>query len=244
MESHLSAMADLESFDPVVFRGDDEVPQAVCDFVLALALAYNDLRDLLELHLALNEPKPTELVPYTKQYGAFHGINHHLYRLIVGMLHELMKLVRNHRQSTEHPVFQAVVMRLPKKVRLDWATLSSVASGQENDGRLGRALAVVRNKVVFHYDPGAIGRGGKFHFASVERDRRRAFVSRGQNMAESRFYFADAASAGWLPTIMGGEKAQEFARDIVEFIEPVNKALWGLIIGFVYERREGFRTES
>jgi hypothetical protein len=40
-------LAQLESFDPEAFQGNAEVPQALCNFVLAIALIYNDCKDAL-----------------------------------------------------------------------------------------------------------------------------------------------------------------------------------------------------
>ena len=44
-EDIANQLAPLESFDPSVFQGDAVISQKLCDFVLALTIAYNDLRD-------------------------------------------------------------------------------------------------------------------------------------------------------------------------------------------------------
>ncbi len=240
-EAHLSTLAELETFDPVVFKGDGSVPQSVCDFVLALSLVFNDLKDLLDIHLVLNDPKPSGLRPYTKQFGAINGIDHHIFRLVGGILHELTRLIKNSHEVTDHLFFQRLVNKLPVTAREDWATLSAVAQGEQKPGLLGKSLAIIRNKVIFHYDPGVIGKGCIHHFANAEEPGRRAFVSRGINMATSRFYFADAASTGTLPTILGPEAADSLPGALVEITGRVNTALHALVLGFVSERGGAFR---
>lgn len=48
----------LETFDPAAFVGGEEVPQELCNFVLALALIYNDYKNLTYASLKLRESKP------------------------------------------------------------------------------------------------------------------------------------------------------------------------------------------
>ncbi len=47
-------LAAPETFEPEAFRGNEKVPQAVCNFVLVLALIYNDCKDAIYAHIALD----------------------------------------------------------------------------------------------------------------------------------------------------------------------------------------------
>src|SRR5881392_3380193 len=43
----IAKLARLETFDPAAFLSDDKAIREVGDFIVALALAFNDLKDLL-----------------------------------------------------------------------------------------------------------------------------------------------------------------------------------------------------
>jgi hypothetical protein len=48
-------LAALQTFDPKAFVGDSGVPQDLCNFVLALALVYNDCKDGIFSNLLLTQ---------------------------------------------------------------------------------------------------------------------------------------------------------------------------------------------
>lgn len=45
-QDECSELAPLETFDPAAFLGDEAVPQELCNFILSLALIYNDCKDI------------------------------------------------------------------------------------------------------------------------------------------------------------------------------------------------------
>ena len=47
IEKSLSELKPLDSFDKEAFIGDDEYSQELCNFILALALIWNDLKNLM-----------------------------------------------------------------------------------------------------------------------------------------------------------------------------------------------------
>jgi hypothetical protein len=78
-QRHIADLAPLESFDAAVFVAKNPSDQHVCDFILGLALAFNDLRDLLIAHdiLATVTPQPPHLP--TPDLGEFNGVTlHHI----------------------------------------------------------------------------------------------------------------------------------------------------------------------
>jgi hypothetical protein len=59
-KAECAQLAPLETFDPAVFEPSGDVSQEMCDFVLALALIYNDCKDLVYANLALVDARPAE----------------------------------------------------------------------------------------------------------------------------------------------------------------------------------------
>ena len=54
-----SELAPLQTLHPDAFMGDSKVPQDMCNFVLALALIYNDCKDGLFSNRLLVDSRPT-----------------------------------------------------------------------------------------------------------------------------------------------------------------------------------------
>src|SRR5476649_2571870 len=94
---HVAGLRKLASFDPRIFVEDSIYPQEFCDFMLALALAYNDYRDVFVAQLLLWEVQPGDLKRPTPSVGEFAGINCHLMRTLAGILRELLIVIeKNH----------------------------------------------------------------------------------------------------------------------------------------------------
>lgn len=146
-------LAPLETFDPAAFRSNQEVPQELCNFVLALALIYNDFKDLIYSYTVLVESRPDGQFRRTRQWGAWNGVKFHIFRLLVSLLHELFKSIDNSKALLQHPFLVSVLKQLPRDARAAWQAVVAVASGGTPRGSLGKTLSVIRHNVSFHYDP-------------------------------------------------------------------------------------------
>ena len=70
-------LAPLQTFDPNAFVGNDEVPQNICNFVLAMALVYNDCKNGMFSNLLLADFKPAGKSKASRSWGAYSGIKFH-----------------------------------------------------------------------------------------------------------------------------------------------------------------------
>src|SRR5437867_3882927 len=94
-QDECSELGPLEAFDPVAFHGDADVPQELCNFVLSLALIYNDCKDIIYSRILLGESRPQYPALRSRPWGAWMGVDFHIFRLLVGLLHELFDLIRD-----------------------------------------------------------------------------------------------------------------------------------------------------
>ena len=234
-------LATLNSFDPAVFTGDSAVSQPICNFVLALSLIYNDSKDAIYAHLLLQDHKPEGQFRKTRRWGAYNGIDIHLFRNFIAVIHELFNLIRSQQSLLDDPYLIEIERKLPVKSRDAWRTLRDVALNQKPGNALGRSLMLIRNKVIFHYDPKCLYRGFGQHFLDDRKASERAYISRGSNMSESRFYFADAAAIGYLRSLYGVTEADQLLKNVVDLLGPLNQALMGIVEGFVQKRAGAFR---
>ena len=98
-KEQIDHLSPLENFDPDAFIGDGKFPQELCDFVLALALAYNDFRDIVSAQRMVLKVAPANLSTPTPQLGNYGGLIAHLVRLSAGFVHELLNLMAFRQQD-------------------------------------------------------------------------------------------------------------------------------------------------
>jgi hypothetical protein len=67
----LAKLERLETFDPAASAAPDKATQDAAEFVLALALAFNDMKDLLFAESLLHTQKPSDLHTPTRAPGMF-----------------------------------------------------------------------------------------------------------------------------------------------------------------------------
>src|SRR2546426_1300523 len=191
-------LAHPETFDPSAFKGDAIASQTVCNFVLALALIYNDYKDTMYARIVLDQSRPVGKPERNREWGAFGGIDYHIFRLSIATLHELFELIQRNQAELNDSFLNSVVSQLSPEARRAWKTVVDAALDATPQDDLGKALLLVRNKVAFHYDPKCIFQGYSHHFVGPGKVDDRAYISRGLSMAETRFYFADAAGIGYI----------------------------------------------
>jgi hypothetical protein len=237
-----SKLAPLETFDPQAFLGDDRVPQSLCNFILILALVFNDLRDLYYANVLLGDCKPVNSTQKSRHLGSYSGLYLHVIRLIMGSVHELLNAINEQRGDLESPFFREVVRGLPMDTRDDWNDLVKVAQGiTPTEQKLNKLLLRIRNNLSFHYDPRAAHAGFKKHFVTMKADNR-GYVSRGDSIQESRFYFADAAVQGLLLQVIG-EESDELSQAFDKLLGKVCRPIMLIVAGFIQKRGFAFRTE-
>ena len=240
-QDHCAELAPLETVDHMAFVAGDGVSQSVCDFVLALAVVYNDCRDLIYAHVLLEQSRPKGEPQPTRLWGTYSGIEFHLLKLQGALVHELFNLIGGNKTALNDDFFRSVVKQLPRAARDAWSVVVDAALGGKPADSFGRSLLFLRNKVSFHYDCREIFRGYRSHFDGKDDMHGRAFLSRGRNMSESRFYFADAAVDGYLRRTPRGEDWEDMRRDLGEMLDRLNLALWHLVLAFVQKRGFAYR---
>lgn len=237
-------LASLRSFDPSAFAADGKVSQNICNFVLALALIYNDLKDALYAYSLLENSKPAGEFQRRPDWGAYVGIKIHLIRHHIGLVHAICELIRKNQSILDDPLFRAVFMQMTRRARESWQALAGAALGQLAKGSLAESLARIRHKVSFHYDTEEIYSGYRKHFFDESGTvKEQAAVSIGGGMSESRFYFADAAAQGYLEIRLTGEEAKSLFEEVIGTMEDMSVAVLDLVHKFIQRRGFPYRVD-
>jgi hypothetical protein len=216
-------------------------------FIIALALCFNDLKGLLWYHDRLDagrDPSEVGATPYNGQRSA---MMLQAQRLLSGILFELLGLIKKagiDDRLLDDPEFVAALASIPSYARRDWKELVGVARTWDTKDPYWKYLLRVRNDGAFHYsaNPRILAEGYHRHFFESPPNERNisAFMSLGDSMEETRFYFADAAAEGFevgLRKTTGGSFEQTIAH-----VKRANRALRSLIEAYVMARTERAKT--
>ena len=236
----------LESFDPKAFEGNADIPQDICNFILTLALVFNDLKDFLYANYYIQKLKPECELKINRMSGHYTGIDGHLKRNIIGYIHELMNLINDNEKVIEHPFFKSIISKLAIGEQEAWASLVDSSFKKQNSTDIGKYLLHIRNQVVFHYEPKAIYKGYKQFFTTGNTSNKgteRAFMSRGTNMAATRYYFADAAINGCFSAYNKENSDTDIFSDSVMLIDKLNFTIMDILDKYLARRCCAIRGE-
>lgn len=240
-DKSIYTLAKLQHFDPAAFVSEDKDTQKLCDFILTLALIYNDFCDLLfifDLHLK-NPPAP-DYPKVSTERGHYIGMQLHIMRLIYSLFRETIHLIRGRKEIVDSPAFQEVYRSLSKEDKACWSALVTAANEETGEAtEFNRFLEAIRSKLTFHYrDISHISSGYQRHFFKDDGKKiQDAFISRGLSMSEERFYFADAAIENAMKVWREG-KEDEFQKQTKEYSQNIGAAIRAVVTNFIQNVRK------
>lgn len=234
-------LAPLSSVSPEAFipkNKQDPKEQEVCNFVLALALVYNDFKDIHWARASLTKfGEKLDLTKLSAQCGQYSGLGLHLLRLLYGSMNELMVLIRSHPAALGHPLFSEIIHSLNADERKVWAEILAMSKGEKGEpGSLQDIMHKIRNKSAFHYwDIKPLGCGYAQFFSAGGPGTEGALFSRGNTILASRFYFADAAVSGYF-NILVKTAQKDFKEHLNKFINQSDSVLFKIVDRFIAKR--------
>lgn len=237
-EGEIAKLQPLGTFDCRAFVGDTTEEQDCANFVLALALAFNDLKDVLLGESLLLAERPDDEITPTPNLGMFGGLHVHFMRVMFGVIRELLYVVRREKTVREGAFFRAIVESLPGNRRDVWTKVvaaSEVATSADSDIRF---LVLARNKVGYHYDSAAVGSGFRRAFV---RNSETPYLSLGTSISTTRFYFADRAAQSYLEEAFGEQQVENYFVREPRFVLDMAFALFAIVAGFLKARDHAIR---
>lgn len=234
-------LGELETFNPAAFDPDDRWGRELCDFVLALSVTANDLRDIYMLMFLLeSEDKAYQDRLRPGFRGFVGGLSINLRRLAAGILHELLNLVRSSRATINSSQFHSLYKRLDKDSKKAWDRITDAANEKPAKGNLGKALTLCRNKVGFHYDARQIGVGYRKRFSGRDQDLW-PVLARGNSMRARRFFFADASVEQYLSDQIEDPEVEKIFAGGGQLMLDIRRALYDIVIAFINARNFAYR---
>jgi hypothetical protein len=233
---YYSNLSPYEEFDPKAFIGDDKIPQELCNFILALSLAYNDYKYYNISYDMLLKSTP-EKKERNCACGECIGIQFHLIRLHISFVHELLKLIEENKDILEFPFFKEIIRVLSKEARDSWKIIIEAALPESLVPKKSNLLARIRNKIAFHYDAKELFAGYTEGFFENGKISQNACISRGNSIQNVRFYFADLAVQSYLEKKLNINTG-DFLKDFSKIMKGINVALYDICTKFI--QRRGF----
>lgn len=222
------------------FRTVPNTPQQLCNFILALALVYNDFKDVIIGHHAIDGLEPKDTNSLTPELGMYNALRLNMMRLHAGIFRELFDLIEASNSLLSLPLFVRLVGQLSPDGRAQWKALCDIAFQRPTENSDFKALLLVRNKVSFHYDAKAIFRGYQRCF--IEDALVEPLLSRGNSMQATRFYFADAAAQSFLMEQAERTTLVAILTGRSPLVHAINVALYGIVTRFLAVRGFAWRA--
>jgi hypothetical protein len=233
-------LAPLQHLDPAqLLCGDDDVDA----FVLAMALAYNDIKSAQWVFYMLQRHRPPDVNAIKPDVGEWLGMRVHMTRWLMALAHEVLDAVASADKKgvLKKGAIRAALQTLPVQHRRLWRELVKTATPQ---GRAASRTTIrpflrdIRNYGVFHfaYSEELLKAYRAYFLSDPKRaSNARAFISVGDTMAKTRFYFADAAAqrmySGTADLDVQFRRAEAFLNDL-------HHTLTGFVWGYLKHRVE------
>ncbi len=215
-------------------------------FFLILGLAYNDLKSLLFYLIQYKKYfKDKNITDISCDAGESGGMKNHLERLITSTVYEIFILIKKQSRVIESSEFNGLLSRLNADSKKIWDQLIDVAN-KKNLTQTGavfiRILEDIRNNGSFHYynSGGQLRNGFANHFFSRQDEgeaNKSAFYSRGDRMVDTRYFYCDAAIAGFHKNYIAGKtNPEEYHKAFQKTIESINIGIMNLMKGYLARR--------
>jgi len=239
----------LSSIDPSLLL-KSEVKDPVADFFLALAYIYNDVKGLVFFFIEFQNnflpPNPGQVSCHAGEVG---GLRLQMDKLFHSTIHELFEFLRRNEKITLDQRFLDILKELNPKQTKSWQKLLDKALVSPSQKQTFRhTLMRTRGDVGFHYyNLGKNLRKGFLQkFQNIPRSPETgndfAYYSIGSRMSDTRFYYADAALAGYFDEHSATAEfssKKEFNSELVEVLRSVNAAILPLLVQYLETSKRG-----
>jgi hypothetical protein len=260
IKNHILELAPLETFNAELLLPNCSYPRKLCEFIIALSLVWNDMKSI-HLYLAHMQNISKE---FLEKHGALNkfsgeslGILNFIQKINIGIIWELKILIKDSEKVINSNAFKKICENIGENGKNDkeyyqenWNTLVNCALERYDEGNpLADALKKIRNKITNHYNKREIFSAFKKRFkteiekkqGSKPRPEDLPYISRGDSMAQTRLFFADAVVEKYIEI-----NARQSDSDLIEELNMINNslnpAIKALVISFIKLRGEISKT--
>ncbi|PCI19828.1 hypothetical protein COB64_02935 [Candidatus Wolfebacteria bacterium] len=222
---------------------------SIDNFFLVLAVVYNDIKGIIFFQNLLVDtyrtPAKRELSLHTGEYS---GLHIQLIRLIIGIVHEFFKLLEKNKPIFSTPEFKKTFNSTNSSTENLWNEILELALDKvKGDGNFINNLAEIRHNISFHYNQD--GKQLRKSFLSLFFEREKmifnelAYYSSGDNMTETRFFYADAVTEEYMR--LRSKKKEYFdsmssySSELMELVVKMNTVISDLLKSYLKNLPKG-----
>ena len=226
-------LGKLESFSSGIFLSDNVDDQMVCDFVLVLALVFNDLQSVIWARDKLRNLTEGKKFIYSKTWGLIGGLHIISWRYVCGIFNELIEAIRSNKIVFDKSIWKRLLAKIPKEDQENWNEVLNLTQESGGKDSVFRILRQYRHNIAFHYyGSGKHLRSGLKKY-SIDNPNVGCLLSRGDNILSTRYYFADAAAQQYMALVAD---ENTFDRNLAEPAKKLARLLRNLVESFIFVR--------
>ena len=201
-------LAPLQEFPVELFLSDNCAPKDLREFVLGLALAFNDAKGYEWWIVQLMKGPPTDTQVPSPYFGQHSGMTVQILRTYFAMFHEVCEMINKYATAISSPEFQEIKGQLSVGALSRWEVLRDFAlegrTRRLENKTVAALFQTLRSNGAHHYQAAGIMKGYELSVKQGDVFSGKAFASIGRNFEETRFYFADMAADGVLKHFFNG----------------------------------------
>lgn len=239
---------DLREIPPSrLFKKD--VKDRTANFFLVLAVVYNDLKGIIllqELFVSTyRKPDIKEISIHSGEYG---GLHIQLTRLLIGIVYEFFEFLKENEDILSTAEFNDALNATNSSIRDGWNDIVNVALNKsaEKSG-FTHNLELIRNNISFHYNQSGKELRQAFCNIFFKRDKigvnNAAYYSVGEDMNETRFFYADAATEEYMRMKSDRNEKLEsmsgYSLEMMDIIRKMNFTISRLLKVYLKRRPKG-----
>lgn len=233
----------LEPYRIIKENDNDEL----ANFFLVLAVIYNDLKGitLFEKLIIDNYEQVLPTDEPSVHVGNFGGIFVQTRKIFISCLREFFEFLKENKKVLSEAEFKDILSKTNKDIEKRWNHLVDIALNNKSEDNFDftEYLIKVRNNVASHYYQSGKELRKSFcnYFYRKKKINRNelAYYSAGENMEETRFFYADATVEEYLRSATGdidGGFDIKYATEIGAIIGDINWTILKLLRAYLRNR--------
>lgn len=244
-------IGDLKYIDPRKLITENN-SNDVENFFLVLSCIFNDLKGILLFETMLIEKyKKPEDEERNVHSGNYYGTLVYINKLMLSTINEFIIFLQKNINVFDDPEFKIILSKLPKTQSKYWNDMISYISDEKmNSNNFLKTIIKIRSNIGFHFDHSGTqlrkGYISRFFGQTTDLGSQLAYYSIGENIATTRFFFADAATSEYLSLAanktfkedsFNNKRTLDFYKETIEIIKIIFNITYVLLKYYMPYRR-------
>jgi hypothetical protein len=222
----------------------EEADNELDNFFLVLAVIFNDLKGIVLFEKLVTDtyrnPPLEEVSIHAGNYG---GVFAQTYKILVANIQEFLRFLNEKENVISSSEFKSILGKTNKDIQARWKDIVDIAFDKTpKNSEFSNYLAKIRNNVAFHYYQS--DKNLKKAFCNIFNKKEKkgrndlAYYTVGENMENTRFFYADAAVEEYLRSAISDAESFDikYKGNVSKMIMDMNFAISRLLKEYLRNR--------